>query len=538
MKFYPATLLFVAAVPFCVGCQESIPPKAPRSLPSRAVAQPLSERAAMDASGRGEQIQALIRDLAKIEDQKKVKLSPSTRASDFVPARQMYDSNMMNPGIRHDDAFTKLVKIGPPALPYLLDSLEDKTPTKLTIDHTGSDGGMWYGERPALRWAADEASNIRRMGEEQISDIEIAKRLSSPADFITLAKSRELPFFSTPSRGEFNPKNQLEQNVLAQARTELPGARNDDPFGKTAISSYTVTIGDVCYLLVGQIVNRPYVASQYQMSSCYFIVSPTHNSQLAADVRAVWASNDPTEMLYQSLQTDFADDGGSFGDALVRLGYYYPERSEPLLLECVAKVEAGDKKNDQSTYESRRMIHSLFSSKNQKVRDRLFRLLQTAQDPYYFVDVQSGFGREHDPLILKRTLSFIEGLPKDKEGRGDSSLLAMLGLRFPEQAIPIYKEFVASPTKERRDTIINELWSSPLAPELLPPLLEDKRLLKYAANARVCDRAAQAISNNAQEVEFDDESPEATRDELIQKIKAHCLGTGVGKKTPPEKKGP
>ena len=71
MKFYPATLLFVAAVPFCVGCQESIPPKAPRSLPSRAVAQPLSERAAMDASGRGEQIQALIRDLAKIEDQKR-----------------------------------------------------------------------------------------------------------------------------------------------------------------------------------------------------------------------------------------------------------------------------------------------------------------------------------------------------------------------------------------------------------------------------------------------------------------------------------
>src|SRR5204863_1995499 len=109
---------------------------------------------------------------------------------------------------------------------------------------------------------------------------------------------------------------------------------------------------------------------------------------------------------------------------------YFPQRSEELLLKYVAKVEAADKETREADYEGCRIIRALLGSRNQKVRDRLFKLLETAHDPYYFLELQEDFGKEHDPLILKRAMSFIDALPKDKEGRADESLLEMMGERF------------------------------------------------------------------------------------------------------------
>ena len=494
----------------------------------------------MDALGVGQEIRGLIHDLVKIKDPN-FGLSPTMSGSGFAPVPatgRMFNGILMNHGFKDDSSFLKLVEIGPPALPYLLDSLTDNTPTNYTIDYTNvSFGGMWYGERPALRWVAGEALMIARMAEDKASDKEIAERFAAPPEFIALAKAGKLPHFSPQSQGEFNPKNLVEQRILAKARKELPSARsdkNDDPFGY-AIRSYTLTVGDICYVIIGQITNRTYQAAQYQPTACTYIISPVHDVRLAQDVRAVWTSKEPTEMLYQSLLADCdAPWRLDLADALVRLGYYYPERSEPLLLECVEKVEAADKKSAESIYETRRLISALLGSNNEKVRDRLFKLLQTGQDPYFFIDLQEGFGREHDPLILKRAMTFIEGLPQEKEARGDESLLKMMGERFPEQALPIYKQFAASPSTNRRDAVINSLWySNPLSPDVLLPLLDDKRLMgHYTAGDRVCDRAAQAISHAIRVVEFDSDFPEAKRDELIQKIKTHCLGAGMHK-TPP-----
>lgn len=544
MKFPTTSLLLIAAVCCCSGCHESIPPKAPRSL-SVPAEQPLSERAAMDALGIGQKIRGLIQDLSKIKDPN-FGLSPTMSGSSFAPVPatgRMFNGILMNHGFKDDSSFLKLVEIGPAALPYLLESLTDHTPTKYTIDYTNASfGGMWYGERPAIRWVADEAWRIRRMAEEKVADKEIAERVSASAEFIALAKVDKLPHFLPQSQGEFNPQNRKEQQILAAARKELPNVRSDklnDPFG-SALRTYTLTVGDVCYVIIGQITNRTYQAAQYQPTACTYIISPVRDARLAADVRAVWTSDDSAEMLYQSLLADCdVSQRHDVADAIVRLGYYYPERSEPLLLECVEKVEEVDKKSAESIHETRRLIRALLGSKNGRVRERLFKLLQSAQDPYFFIDLQEGFGREHDPLIMKRAMTFIEALPVDKEGRGDESLLEMMGERFPDQALPIYKQYVASSSIQRRHTVINALWSSPLAPELLPPLLEDKRVFHYPiARVRICDHAAQAISQVTGIVKFDSDFPEATCDELIQKIKAHCVGIRNDKTTPAEQKKP
>ena len=98
----------------------------------------------------------------------------------------------MDHGLKSLDAFTKLVEYGPAALPQLLDSLDDKTPTKLTIKHGGEGisviGGMWFGDPPAIRWAANDAELIKDMAEQKLEDDKIAEYSDASAEFIAAAK--------------------------------------------------------------------------------------------------------------------------------------------------------------------------------------------------------------------------------------------------------------------------------------------------------------------------------------------------------------
>jgi hypothetical protein len=458
-----------------------------------------------------------------------------------VPWASACSTGSQNHGLKNADALTKLVDLGPKALPYLLEALEDKTPTKLTIEHGGGFGGMWYGERPAIRWVAGQAYRIRDLAKEGVKEQEIAESVGVPLEFIAVAKSRKFPDFIPQAYRGFHPRaNARERRLLegvwqefAEQAPEPAKGKNDDEsiqigsdIFTSSIREYTVTVGDVCFVIIGQITNRTYLAAQYQPTACVYIISPTHDPKIAADVRAIWSSDDPTQMLYNSLRSDWdsahADSSYDEG-ALLRLGYYYPQQTENLLLDLLPQFEAADK-SEHIEFEQ---LEAIMGSKSQKVQERIFRLLQSTSNMTCFWILQQAFGPEHDPLVLKRTLSLIDALPED----GDAQLvLGLLIDRFPSEAKPICRQFVESPNLHRKDGVINALWSSSLAPELLKPLLDDKRPFgHYTAGDRVCDRAAQAISNNLPESEFDSEWSEATRDKQIYKIKLQCIGIGVRK---------
>jgi hypothetical protein len=275
------------------------------------------------------------------------------------------------------------------------------------------------------------------------------------------------------------------------------------------------------------------LAVQYQPTACVYIHSPTHDHQIAADVRAAWSSDNPAERLLASLKADFGSENG-YNEyrhgAVLRLGYYFPEKSETLLLELLTKIDSpprGDSKN-RSSYENIELLEAIVASKSQAVRERVYEMMKTTKDVHYFLALSQAYGAEHDSLILQRAKKFINTLPDDEDSPVQS-VLVMMGERFPAEARKIFVTFVESQSLHRRDAVINALWYSPLAPELLPPLLADKRGLRYLSGGRVCDRAAQAISNNEKAISFNDEATEKSRDEQIQKIKLHCIGIGVRK---------
>jgi hypothetical protein len=119
----------------------------------------------------------------------------------------------------------------------------------------------------------------------------------------------------------------LEAEYTPRDAKRMPPGVRAFGFGLDRIvDEYTVKVGDVCFVLVGQIVNRPLSAVRYQPSGCLVINSPVETPALAAAARSDWdklTSEDHRRLLYSE-----AKGGGE--EALARLRFYYPQTERRL----------------------------------------------------------------------------------------------------------------------------------------------------------------------------------------------------------------
>lgn len=96
----------------------------------------------------------------------------------------------------------------------------------------------------------------------------------------------------------------------------------DIPFGE----EYTLKVGDLCYVIIGQIVNRDLMAVRYQPTSCMVVNSPIETPALAEAVRKDWEGLD-LEGHKASLIKDYKESEHEWHQepAYKRLFFYYPE---------------------------------------------------------------------------------------------------------------------------------------------------------------------------------------------------------------------
>lgn len=90
--------------------------------------------------------------------------------------------------------------------------------------------------------------------------------------------------------------------------------------------SYTVKIGDICYVLIGQIVDRNFLAVRYQPTAGLIVNSPIMNSWLAERTREDWS--DLTPATHRALLLNDIRRGKDdifVEPALIRLRFYYPK---------------------------------------------------------------------------------------------------------------------------------------------------------------------------------------------------------------------
>ena len=250
-------------------------------IPSIVLASPRNERGVTD-----ERIRKLINDLADI-DSPDYGFASTIGGQDFspVPGHRIEGGMLFTDHeLKRSEALCNLVKLGPRALPFLLASLDNHTPTKLTVEHRTTFGGMSY--------------------------------------------DREL---------DWNPVNESESNMIRS----LPNGQ----FPHDGIKKYTLKIGDVCFVAIGQIVGRDYEAVRYQPTACIVVNSVTHDAQLRDAVRTLWSSDNAEQTLFDSLLRDYSTegvvngrslDGWDIGSSLqvsaaLRLVYYYPRDSASLI---------------------------------------------------------------------------------------------------------------------------------------------------------------------------------------------------------------
>jgi hypothetical protein len=366
-------------------------------------------------------------------------LSPTLGGTDFPPVPDAAEVGCLlftNHNLHRSDAVTRLVELGPHAVPSLLKHLSDETSTKLVVTHEGGFGGMWYARELPRNAASERERNA-----------------------VTPAGSSKLKAGRSSSR---------------------PEQKGDD------VRKHTVTIGDVCFVIIGMITNRGYQAVRYQPTACIVINSPTTTPELAEAVRGLWAPKDVREELYHHLLTDYYTRGPRSRlqcGAAMRLLYYFPRESAPLVAARIKSFTFKDDEAWQARMERNGVVESEFIKavawhNNPELRQAIRTLVIGSQDDGTVVSgTPAMVGAATDSFYGK-----LRGmLSKANRGYGYPStgpqgLLRAIAALYPKRTAEAFKDYLGNGVRESQINLLSFMASTrtDLAPQVLSPLLTDR----------------------------------------------------------------
>jgi hypothetical protein len=439
------------------------------------------------------EIKNLIAGLAKI-DKPDFGLSATMSGDAFLPIEGMSHAGALlftNHNLQTSPELKKLVELGPRALPFLLAALDDQTPTRLTIEHGGVFGLMWFDNE---LWG--------------------------------------------------NPNNPLEMKVLP-ARDRRPRRRRED-----YVTKYVVKVGDVCLVAIGQIVGRSCAAVRYQPSGCIVLNSPTHDGELRHQVRAIWVSPDARQKLFDSLTLDYATEGVFNGESLdawglgaelqtnaaMRLLFYFPLETAPMIAERIDRLQAkktgpgsGSLHTDAEMRDwmqqtlangvrADEFVKAVAWCHEPAIKQALFRLFQRATEIDVVLHASLSVALDHRDLAQQRLTRMLDELPEETGGPfGDGyRLLVESGKYGDASVIETFRKYLKPRTLLRCRALCHALRETrpEWAVDLLGPLLSDRRDTgwDYGVNLgqneprlsiRVCDEAAETIAMANPTLKFD-----------------------------------
>ncbi|MBS0263014.1 MAG: hypothetical protein JSS02_13800 [Planctomycetes bacterium] len=131
-----------------------------------------------------------------------------------------------------------------------------------------------------------------------------------------------------------------EYDFNRRTRPNAPAGVNRDDFASENEhpDRHVITVGDLCFVALGQIVNRNFSATRYQPSGGLLVSSPTYSDQLRKVILEDWSSLSP-ESHQQLLVEDFVhpDHEDRRIGAYLRLALYYPGAVDDLVVSELAK---------------------------------------------------------------------------------------------------------------------------------------------------------------------------------------------------------
>ena len=171
-------------------------------------------------------------------------------------------------------------------------------------DSAQFEGGIIGSEEPKVSMVMRE---LVRRGTKALP--ELINNLSNAAETKVTVK-HESNFGGMWHSNEYDPRN--EESILIASE---PNQKH--------ISEYTLKVGDLCLVAIGQIVNRNLFALRYQPTECLIINSPVQMPSLMEEVKKDW-SGLTDEQFKQSLQEDLkSNNPWRLKGAAKRLKFYY-----------------------------------------------------------------------------------------------------------------------------------------------------------------------------------------------------------------------
>src|SRR5262249_12466056 len=104
-----------------------------------------------------------------------------------------------------------------------------------------------------------------------------------------------------------------EYDFNRRTRKSVPAGVNRDDFGSNAQhpTNHTITVGDLCFVALGQIVNRHFSATRYQPTGGLVVSSPTYSKALRKVILDDWRTLS-AESHKQLLIDDFLKPDGEY----------------------------------------------------------------------------------------------------------------------------------------------------------------------------------------------------------------------------------
>jgi hypothetical protein len=330
-----------------------------------------------------------------------------------------------------------------------------------------------------------------------------------------------------------------------------------DRSGAMRVHPFTVCIGDVCYVVLCQIVGEQHLPlTPFGHSGALW--SPTGHPGMLRGLRLRWASDDAPKQLLDKLMKDYQTklkfngenlndwDTGLRMEAAMRLLYYFPHQTAPLIAERLARfdvaatgktLDAWMKREVANGAHAEDFIKAVGWSKEPAIQKALCGIVERATDPSILLAAISAAEGVSKARVRERIESLLDKLPKE-EGRGENAgyaLLVALGKRFGEDAKPAFVRYLTNASLQRKWTMCRVLYETngAWAVELLGPLLTDKRTgygRAFAAvpgnpaellETRLCDEAASVISAHNPDLRFTLAGQYADLDRQIDLMRQH-----------------
>lgn len=397
----------------------------------------------------------------------------------------------------------ELVRLGPAAIPALLRHIDDKRETKLTFHAKDPAFGGMY--------ARSEIHAVTR------TERAVVERILGPA---ALKDDRD---------------------------------REDDAAFKDRVQDHAVTVGDCCFVILGQIVNRSYEAVRYQPTAITFVSSPTRDNRIAEALRAMWGQGDPRQTLARSLAEDLRP--RDCGDAALRLLTYFAEEAAPLVARRIDWIWWGYPLRGDA---EARLLRAVVATGHPLVLEKWRNLLDPVSPPgaqlaalAAIPDDPGDAVRERvramlaQPSDLDVALACVAALPGEnsptafawlerefgkvetRDAQKTQAILAALAALDEEESLPIFRAHIRKLTDHGWGNALVALGNAPrpkLAAALFRGWLDVAHPVVVAPaprwvteTTRWCDLAAKVISDARPELRFD---LEATLDERDRQIAA------------------